>query len=120
LEAIIAGGFNTVQALAPAVLLLYATILFMLAADLFATKDIEFVEIEKRKVCNVGTVNGRRMLSVAFAAGRSAKPMPKKCPILSTPIAPARMSTRRLWLMGPSTAASAGPKEDPVTLEKME
>jgi hypothetical protein len=44
LEAIIAGGFNAVQALAPAVLLLYATILFMLAADLFATKDIEFVE----------------------------------------------------------------------------
>jgi hypothetical protein len=44
LEAITAGGFNAVQALAPAVLLLYATILFMLAADLFATKDIEFVE----------------------------------------------------------------------------
>jgi hypothetical protein len=44
LEAIIQGGFNAVQALAPAVLLLYATILFMLAADLFATKDIEFVE----------------------------------------------------------------------------
>jgi hypothetical protein len=44
LEAIAAGGFNLVQALAPAVLLLYATILFMLAADLFATKDIEFVE----------------------------------------------------------------------------
>jgi hypothetical protein len=43
-DAIIAGGFNAVQALAPAVLLLYATILFMLAADLFATKDIEFVE----------------------------------------------------------------------------
>ncbi len=44
LEAIIAGSFNTVQALAPAVLLLYATILFMLAADLFATKDTQFVE----------------------------------------------------------------------------
>jgi hypothetical protein len=44
LDAIIAGGFNVVQALAPAVLLLYATILFMLAADLFATKDIEFTE----------------------------------------------------------------------------
>lgn len=44
LEAIIADGFNTVQALAPAVLLLYATILFMLAADLFATKDVDFVE----------------------------------------------------------------------------
>jgi hypothetical protein len=44
LDAIIAGGFNAVQALAPAILLLYATILFMLAADLFATKDIEFAE----------------------------------------------------------------------------
>jgi hypothetical protein len=44
LDAIVSGGFNLVQALAPAVLLLYATILFMLAADLFATKDLEFVE----------------------------------------------------------------------------
>jgi hypothetical protein len=44
LDAIIAGGFNVVQAVAPAVLLLYATILFMLAADLFANKDLEFVE----------------------------------------------------------------------------
>lgn len=44
IEAIIAGGFNAIQALAPAVLLLYATILFMLAADLFANKDIEFIE----------------------------------------------------------------------------
>lgn len=32
------------QALAPAILLLYATILFMLAADLFATKDLHLTE----------------------------------------------------------------------------
>lgn len=43
-DAIIQGYFNAEQALAPAVLLLYATILFMLAADLFATKDMELME----------------------------------------------------------------------------
>ena len=32
------------QALAPAILLLYSTILFMLAADLFATKDLHLIE----------------------------------------------------------------------------
>jgi hypothetical protein len=43
-DAIIQGYFSAEQALAPAVLLLYATILFMLAADLFAAKDIELME----------------------------------------------------------------------------
>ena len=43
-DAVIAGSFNIVQALAPAVLLLYATLLVMLAADLFATKDLELTE----------------------------------------------------------------------------
>jgi hypothetical protein len=39
-EAAVTGFFSRVQALAPAVLLLYATILFLLAADLFANKDV--------------------------------------------------------------------------------
>ncbi len=43
-EAVITGFFTTSQALAPAVMLLYATILFMLAADLFANKDLDFIE----------------------------------------------------------------------------
>ena len=43
-EAVINGYFEPAQALAPAILLLYATILFLLAADLFATKDLEFIE----------------------------------------------------------------------------
>ena len=43
-EAIIGGSFNATQALAPAILILYATILFMLAADLFANKDVDFIE----------------------------------------------------------------------------
>ncbi|HRQ41058.1 MAG TPA: hypothetical protein PLD25_24340 [Chloroflexota bacterium] len=43
-EATVNGYFTTTQALAPAILLLYATILFMLAADLFANKDLAFVE----------------------------------------------------------------------------
>lgn len=43
-EATIAGYFNPIQALAPAVILLYATILFMFAADFFGTKDLEFTE----------------------------------------------------------------------------
>ena len=38
------GFFDRAQALAPAILLLYATILFMLAADLFATKDMTLSE----------------------------------------------------------------------------
>lgn len=38
------GFFDPTQALAPAVILLYATILFLLAADLFATKDVDFTE----------------------------------------------------------------------------
>ena len=43
-EAVIGGSFNPSQALAPAILLLYAAILFMLAADLFANKDLDFTE----------------------------------------------------------------------------
>lgn len=42
--AVINGRFDTNQALAPAIMLLYATILFMLAADLFAHKDLDFIE----------------------------------------------------------------------------
>jgi hypothetical protein len=38
------GYFSPIQALAPAIILLYATILFMLAADLFASKDLDFIE----------------------------------------------------------------------------
>jgi hypothetical protein len=43
-EATVSGYFSPMQALAPAILLLYATILFMLAADLFANKDLMFIE----------------------------------------------------------------------------
>lgn len=43
-EGIITGSFTPTQALAPAVLILYATILFLIAADLFATKDMELIE----------------------------------------------------------------------------
>lgn len=43
-DAILQGSFNPTQALAPAILMLYATILFMLAADLFANKDVDFTE----------------------------------------------------------------------------
>jgi len=43
-EAVASGEFTTAQALAPAILLLYATILFMLAADLLANKDLTFME----------------------------------------------------------------------------
>jgi hypothetical protein len=43
-EAIRSGSFSSSQALAPAILLLYATILFVLAADLFAGKDLFFTE----------------------------------------------------------------------------
>jgi hypothetical protein len=38
------GYFTANQALAPAILLLYATVLFLLAVDLFANKDLEFAE----------------------------------------------------------------------------
>lgn len=43
-DAVINGYFTAPQALAPAVILLYAAILFLLSADLFAGKDLEFVE----------------------------------------------------------------------------
>lgn len=43
-EAVVNGFFTAPQALAPAVILLYAAILFLLSADLFAGKDLEFVE----------------------------------------------------------------------------
>jgi hypothetical protein len=43
-NAIINGFFTPVQALAPAVLVLYASILFLIAADLFASKDLEMTE----------------------------------------------------------------------------
>ena len=43
-EATINGYFTPAQALAPAVLVLYATILFLIAADLFASKDLEMTE----------------------------------------------------------------------------
>ena len=40
----VTASFDRIEALAPAFLLLYATILFLLAADFFATKDIHLVE----------------------------------------------------------------------------
>ncbi|MCB8984151.1 MAG: hypothetical protein H6659_10015 [Ardenticatenaceae bacterium] len=43
-NAVIGGSFDTSQALAPAVLLLYATLLIMLAADIFANKDLDLTE----------------------------------------------------------------------------
>lgn len=43
-DAIFAGQFTPSQALAPAVLLLYVTILFLIAAMLFAGKDLDFIE----------------------------------------------------------------------------
>jgi hypothetical protein len=43
-DAVFAGGFTPLQALAPAVLLLYSAILFLTAALFFAGKDLEFVE----------------------------------------------------------------------------
>jgi hypothetical protein len=43
-DAVIKGFFTAPQALAPAVIMLYAAILFLLSADLFAEKDLEFVE----------------------------------------------------------------------------
>lgn len=43
-DAVFSGALTPAQALAPAVLLLYGTILFLIAANLFATKDLEFSE----------------------------------------------------------------------------
>lgn len=43
-SATISGHFSPAQALAPAIILLYATILFVLAADLFSTKDLFLTE----------------------------------------------------------------------------
>jgi hypothetical protein len=43
-DASIAGYFTLSQALAPAILFIYATILFILAADLFASKDLYLTE----------------------------------------------------------------------------
>ena len=43
-NAVLAGYFTPTQALAPAVLILYATILFLIASDLFATKDLDMSE----------------------------------------------------------------------------
>jgi len=43
-DAIFNGRFTPSQALAPAVILLYSTILFLIAATLFAGKDLEFLE----------------------------------------------------------------------------
>jgi hypothetical protein len=42
--ATINGGFSRTQSLAPAIMLLYATILFLLAADFLATKDLYLTE----------------------------------------------------------------------------
>lgn len=43
-DAVFSGGFTPSQALAPAVLLLYSSILFLIAATLFSGKDLEFME----------------------------------------------------------------------------
>jgi hypothetical protein len=43
-DAVFSGGFTPSQALAPAVLVLYGAILFLIAATLFAGKDLEFME----------------------------------------------------------------------------
>jgi len=42
--AVSSGFFTPTQALAPAIILLYATILFLIVADLFANKDLELAE----------------------------------------------------------------------------
>lgn len=44
IDAAVSGRFSTEQALAPAVLLIYATLLFLLAADVFSSKDIVLSE----------------------------------------------------------------------------
>lgn len=43
-DAVVGGAFTPVQALAPAVIVVYSTILFVLAADFFASKDIFLTE----------------------------------------------------------------------------
>jgi hypothetical protein len=43
-DAVFSGFFTPIQALAPAILLLYATMLFLLAANFFAGKDLDFAE----------------------------------------------------------------------------
>jgi hypothetical protein len=43
-DAVVNGHFDSTQALAPGIVLLYATILFMFAADFFAGKDLDFTE----------------------------------------------------------------------------
>jgi hypothetical protein len=43
-DAVINGFFTATQALAPAIIMLYAAILFLLSADLFADKDLDFIE----------------------------------------------------------------------------
>ncbi len=43
-DAVFAGGFTPSQSLAPAVLLLYSAILFLIGATLFAGKDLDFIE----------------------------------------------------------------------------
>lgn len=43
-DAVVAGYFDPAQAMAPAVLLLYATLLIIFAADLFANKDLDLTE----------------------------------------------------------------------------
>lgn len=43
-DAVFAGNFTPSQALAPAVVVLYGAILFLIAATLFAGKDLEFME----------------------------------------------------------------------------
>ncbi len=42
--AVVSGSFTPAQALAPAIVVLYSTILFVLAADFFATKDVYLTE----------------------------------------------------------------------------
>jgi hypothetical protein len=42
--AVIRGTFSPLQALAPAIIVLYSTLLFVLAADFFATKDVYLIE----------------------------------------------------------------------------
>lgn len=44
IDAVIAGQFSLAQALAPAVLLIYAALLFLLAANVFAHKDLHLSE----------------------------------------------------------------------------
>lgn len=43
-DAVFSGNFTPSQALAPAVILLYGAILFLIAATLFSSKDLEFLE----------------------------------------------------------------------------